>query len=169
MLQVEPGDVFVVKGKGNISYAIRTVGWFWSSDAECSYNHAGIVIDSKGTTFESLNRISKANLKDYIGCEILIARHIDMNEERFRKGWLAIKKFDGVIYPWWRLGLHLLHIARFFHPSGIPVCSELSGMFEAYAGLRKVYWGLTPDNLADEYRISKYYLVKFQGVFKGLE
>jgi hypothetical protein len=163
-MKLQAGDVFVVKGDTSVAYLIRMFGKFWSSDGECTYNHAGIVLDSEGNTFESKNKIDHYNLDQYRGSQIMIVRHKKMSKSRFGKGWESIKHLDGVSYPWWRLGLHLFHLARFFNRSGIPVCSELVGMFENACGLRKTFWGLSPDNLADEWRISRYYDIVYDGV-----
>jgi hypothetical protein len=163
-MKLQAGDVFVVQGTANISYLIRMAGRFWATDGECTYTHAGIILDEQGNTFESLNRIDHYKLDQYKGCQILIVRQRAMTALGFQDGWDAIKHLDRVIYPYWRLGIHLLHLARFINRSGIPVCSELVGMFENGAGLRKVYWGLSPDNLADEWKISKYYDIIYEGV-----
>jgi hypothetical protein len=163
-MKLQAGDVFVVRGDTNISYLIRVAGKFWSTDGECTYNHGGIILDDQGNTFESQSRIDHYNIDQRKGNQILIVRHKDMTPTLFANGWEFIKRLDGVIYPWWRLGLHLLRLARFFHRSGIPVCSELVGMFENGAGLRGEYWGLSPDNLADEWKISKYYDIIYEGV-----
>lgn len=163
-MKLQPGDVFVVRGDTSISYLIRVAGKFWSTDGECTYNHAGLILDPEGNTFESLSRIDHYKLMAYMGKQIMIVRHKGMTPDRFVMGWDKIKHLDGVIYPWWRLGLHLFHLARFFNRSGIPVCSELVGMFENGAKLRNVFWGLTPDNLADQWRESKYYDVIYEGV-----
>ena len=165
-MKLKAGDVFVVRGKTNLSYLIRVFGKFWSTDGECTYNHAGIIVTPSGTTFESLNRIECANIEQYKGCNILIVRHKKMNRILFSKGFSEVYHLSGTIYPWWRLGLHLFHLARFFNRSGIPVCSELVGMFENACGLRKTFWGLSPDNLADEWRISKHYDIVFEGVWE---
>jgi hypothetical protein len=162
---LQAGDEFVVKGNANISYLIRIAGRFWATDGECTYTHAGIITDEKGNTFESLSRIDHYNLEQYRGCQILIVRHKEMTRNKDFDGWKAIKHLDGKVYPYWRLGLHLLHLARFLNRSGIPVCSELVGMFENGAGLRKIFWGLTPDNLADEWKISKYYDIIYEGIY----
>ena len=166
MIELHAGDVFVVRGNTNISYLIRMFGKFWSSDGECTYNHAGTILDEQGNTFESRNRIDHYNLNQYNGKQIFIVRQKDMTPEKSQVGWGAVKHLDGVLYPWWRLVLHLVHLARFFNRSGIPVCSELVGMFENGAGLREVFWGLTPDNLADEWRISKFYDIIYDGVYE---
>jgi hypothetical protein len=165
-MKLTPGDCFVVRGKTNLSYLIRVFGKFWSTDGECTYNHAGIIVDSLGKTFESLKRIGYADIDQYKGCNILIVRHKKMTPQKVQKGLNVVEKLNGTIYPWWRLGLHLFHLARFFNRSGIPVCSELVGMFENACGLRETYWGLSPDNLADEWKISKYYKIVYDGVWK---
>jgi hypothetical protein len=165
-MKLQAGDCFVVRGNTNISYLIRVAGKFWSTDGECTYNHAGIILNEEGNTFESLNRIDHYKLDGYKGKQIMIVRHKGMNNERYTDGWNFIKRLDGVIYPYWRLALHLVHLARLFNRSGIPVCSELVGMFENGADLREVFWGLTPDNLADEWRISKYYDIIYEGVYE---
>jgi len=91
-----------------------------------------------------------------------------MNVENFRKGWDAVKGENGKIYPYWRLLLHLIGLARWIHLGSDTVCSELAEKFLINAGYtmglaKKNWWGLTPQELVDEWNISKYINIIFEG------
>jgi hypothetical protein len=135
----------------------------WKSlDCEAVYNHAGIVTSEQGDTFESLKKIDHYKLSDYRGCQILIFRRIEMTDDLFQKGYDSVKKYDGTVYPFWRMPLFLLGIAKWFKL--YPVCSELVMQFECGCGLRKKWAGYNPDNISDEVHISKFYQIKFEGI-----
>lgn len=163
---LQPGDQFGAKTAGFVPDAIITIEHIYSPDHEADKSHVGVLVDEKGKTFEARWKIGHYNLADYKGCEIVIARHIFMNDERFAAGYRAILKYDGKRYPWWRLGLHLFGLADNLHRIDRPVCSEANGKFEVGAGLRQDCWGLTPDNLCDEWHSSKYYQVIFEGTWE---
>jgi hypothetical protein len=163
---LQPGDQFAVRTGGFIADAIIAVEHIYSEDHEACKNHAGIILDEKGNTFEALQKIGMYNLSAYKGCEIIIARHINMTDERFQAGLKAVAKYEGRAYPWWRLGLYLFGFADNLHRIDRPVCSELNGKFEMGASLRQHCWGLTPDNLVDEWRSSTYYQIIYEGVWQ---
>jgi hypothetical protein len=165
-LKLQKGDGFVVKTAGWISAPIRWVEKWKSLDSEATYNHAGIIVSETGETFESLERIDHYKLSNYKGCQVLIFRRVEMSNDLYQKGWEGIKTYDGKIYPAWRFVLFLLSIAKWLHFT-YPVCSELLFMFECKCGLRVKWAGYSPDNIADEVKISKFYLIKFEGVLYG--
>lgn len=162
-VKLEKGDCFVVKTDGAVSAPIRLVEKVKDLCGEAVYNHAGIIISEAGDTFESLQRIDHYTIHDYKGSQILIFRHISMTDTLFEKGWAAIAGYDGKMYPWWRMPLFLLGIAKWVHCT-YPVCSELLKKFEWGCGIVKHWAGYTPDNIADEVAISRYYTVKYEGV-----
>ncbi len=88
-----------------------------------------------------------------------------MSREMFIQAWPEISKLNGKIYPYPRLFLHAIGLAKFILWK-YPVCSELVAKFEFECGIRMNLWGINPDNLADEWRISKYYDVIFEGEWK---
>ena len=164
-IQLQKGDCFVVKTDGVVSGPIREIETLQDLDGqEAVYNHAGIVVDSNGTTFESLGKIDHYKIDDYRGEQILVFRRVEMTDELFNKGWDGIKDLDGKIYPAWRMILFMLRIAKWF-TRDFPVCSELVFKFEFSSGLRKAWAGYTPDNIADEVHISKYYNIKYEGIW----
>lgn len=179
MIEIRPGDYFCVRTKSPISMPIIIMEKRFSIDKQAEYNHAGIIVKSDGTTYESLKRIAHYDINFYRGCKILIARHRFMTEEAFEKGYKEVLRWNRKAYPWWRLLLFPVGMARCFHPLGIPVCSELSrehqvhsGVVDAEliamhleaAGVKQDGYGWTPDQLADEMRKSKFYDVIFEGV-----
>lgn len=161
-IRLKPGDVFVTKGDTFISKSICGVTRFWSTDNEAKYNHSGFIMDPDGTTFEALWKIGRARLQDRAGAPVLIARHRDMTPEKYQYGWNSVKDLEGAVYPVLRIPLHFFHLAKYVHWK-FTVCSENVAKFLNGAGLWRYYWGVTPDDLADVWEISKYYDVIFQG------
>lgn len=162
-IKLQRGDCFCVRTDGWVSAPIRWVEKWKSLDCEATYNHAGIIVSDTGETFESLSKIDHYSLHDYAGKKILIFRHIQMTDKLFGKGYQQILKYDGKIYPAWRMPLFILGIAKWFRLT-FPVCSELTMLFEVSCGLRKKWAGYSPDNISDEVHISKHYEIKFEGI-----
>lgn len=156
------GDLFATSGGGFLARGIRMVQWFWSSDNEATYNHVGIVLSANGRTLEARWHFDKYNLKDYIGYRVLIVRHRDMTKPRFVRGYNAVRSGIGCHYPVWRFVPFILHLAKFI-PFG-KVCSEWTGAFMKGAGFSNIVYGLTPDDLADRWRIDKDMDTIFEGV-----
>ncbi|MEW6184710.1 MAG: hypothetical protein AB1585_03105 [Thermodesulfobacteriota bacterium] len=159
---LRPGDLFCSRSKGALSCAIRVVQWFWSTDNESTYNHTGVVANPEGGTVEARWRIHHYRLKDQLGHRVLIARNLGMTPIRAATGLAVVEKDVGCLYPVWRLPLHLLKLSKFF-AFGPGVCSELTGKFMAGAGFKNIVYGLTPDDLADRWRIDKDMEVIFEG------
>ena len=173
-MKLQPGDLFATNGDSLLSKAIRVIQWWWSSDNEATYNHVGIYIGAAGIreitkwvdeekTLEARWRFREFLLKDYLDRPILIVRHNKMTLIRFYMGIKAIQKDLDNIYPMWRLPLHLLHVAKVF-AFGPGVCSEQTGKFMKGAGFMNVVYGITPDNLADRWRIDRDMTIIFEGV-----
>ncbi|HQM30630.1 MAG TPA: hypothetical protein PLR20_14880 [Syntrophales bacterium] len=159
---IRKGDVFAVKTNSALAGIINFCQKVWSWDSESKYNHAGVIIDETGKTFESLAKIGSYDLSQYEGQCIIIARHKEMDDSKFEYGFLKVKGLDGAIYPVLRLLLHLVRLAKYIHWK-YPVCSELVGKFLNAAGLWRKWWGITPDILADVWTISKHYDVIYEG------
>lgn len=166
MIELRPGDCFVVRTESWIANAIIAVEHIISPDHEAEFNHAGIILDVDGNTFESLKNIDHYNIKEYIGCPIFIARHIDMTDKKFQEGYASVLKYDGQKYPWWRLMLFLTGWADDLYRIDRPVCSELAALFLKGAGLREHTWGTSPDNLADEWAVGYQYVNLFEGIWE---
>lgn len=164
-IRLAPGMEFVVNSGSALAKWINGFQRFKSLDCESAYNHAGIITSEKGRTFEALWKIQYGDLDAYKGCDILVVCHKMMSEKRFTMAWPEIGKLNGKLYPVPRLFLHAVGMAKFIHWK-FPVCSELVGKFEFECGLRNNWWGINPDNLADEWRISKYYDIVYEGVWK---
>ncbi|HNS53325.1 MAG TPA: hypothetical protein PKH25_00950 [Syntrophales bacterium] len=162
--ELRPGDYFCVRTGSWVAGAILAAQKLKALDRESTYNHAGIVVASDGTTFESLRRIAHYDINAYTGCRILVARHRDMTMPAFMRGYHAVKKWDGRVYPFWRLALHAVGLAKFLHVAEIPVCSELVVEHCHHAGLCDYRgYGWNPDNLADKFRNYKCYDVLYEG------
>ncbi len=164
MPNLKPGDLCVVKTNSAVAGTINAAQRFLSRDGKAEYNHALLIVDGTGQTYESLLRIDHYNLAQYVGCPTWIVRHTGMTGPRFKAGYAGIQKYDGKLYPAWRLPLHFLRLARYIHWS-YPVCSELVGLFLNRAGLfSSTGWGWSPDDLADLWIESKYYDTLFKGI-----
>ncbi|MDD5170842.1 MAG: hypothetical protein PHN75_18650 [Syntrophales bacterium] len=164
-----PGDVFATQNPQGLGKAICLMEAARSLDGKAEYGHSGIIQDAHGKTFEAVWHIAEQNLFDsYKGTKTIIARWKGMNPECFKKGFDSVYPLLGRDYPWQRLVLHLCGLARWVHLLKVPVCSELTAQFLINCGAimlsDKEFWGINPDNLVDEWRISKYFDVIFEGV-----
>lgn len=174
MIELKKGDVFVVYGRSWISKLIRWSEKLWSQDNKAKASHSGIIIFEDGTTLEALyNGIRRYSIYDYKD-KVAIYRHKDMDIERFWKGFDAVRKHEAQVYPYWRLLLHSIPILSKISLVGIPVCSELVAefLYKAFVNDRKTddlmmryqnYYGWTPDELEDDWRIAKDFNLIYEG------
>ena len=159
------GDIFLTRNPMWLGKAINGVQRFWSTDNASKYSHAGIIISKKGKTLESLWTVSSQDIYEaYNDTEVLIARHKDMTYDKFIEGYFGIHNHIGQIYPFYRLGLHLIPpLAKYIHV-GRLVCSEFATKFENRSGVHSLRWyGQTPDTIHDRVKNSKYYDIIFEG------
>jgi hypothetical protein len=164
-MRLNEGDLFAVKTNSFLGMCIRAVQWFWSTDNEAAYNHTGFIIDPNGKTMEARWRFNQFNLADYLNDRILIVRLKDMDPVKFQAGLCGVLPELGDFYPIWRVPLHLFRIAKFF-AFGPGVCSEMTEKFIACSGIKleNNIYGLTPDDLADRWRIDRDMEIVFEGV-----
>jgi hypothetical protein len=150
MIELRPGDYFCVYTDTWLAKLIMAAQRVKALDDHVAYNHAGIIVSGDGRTYEALMKIEHAHIKDYEGCEILIARHRAMTPELFDMGYGQVLKWNRTIYPWWRLLLHLTGLAVILHIAKIPVCSELAVEHLHHCGLiGHDGYGWNPDHFAD--------------------
>lgn len=164
---LKPGDVFASSLPGALGWLIRLGEKAQADDNEASYSHTGIILDSQGTTFEALWTVRRQNLFEaYRNGTVLIARYKGMDLPAFNRGYKTVKTQEGKIYPAWRLFLHALNIGK-LHVVNRQVCSELTALFLIAAGAQTLggrnCYGITPDELVDEWRISKHFDVIYEG------
>jgi len=177
---IRMGDVFCVDSNSILSAAIRKVTGFWSSDGSSEYNHAGVIIDHTGRTFETLWTARENVLDAYDNKLILIVRPIiDVDGELIEDTQKAhgIQKMrntkEGALYPVHRLFLHFIPpLARYFSTGRYDICSELVTSeylkpppMNAWRGSAE---GINPDVLADRLRSSRLYETIFEGELKLL-
>jgi len=161
---LQPGDLFATRSSSALGVAIRFVQWVWSWDREAPYNHVGIITSADGKTLEARWRFKEYNINDYAADKVLIVRHKEMTEEAFKNGMAAVAHDVGCLYPAYRIPLFLIPpLAKF--KTGAGVCSEQTAEFMKGAGFMNVTYGLTPDNLADLWRVSKSMDIIFEGVW----
>lgn len=166
-IDLHPGDVFGANLGGVLGNIIKCAEAIKSADGEARYSHTGIILTPQGKTFEALWTIKSQNFFEaYRGAEVIVARYNKMNNQRFRWGYDAIHCQAGQTYPVLRLVLHLLNAAKIHLPNRM-VCSELTSCFLINAGAPvlsgKNSYGVSPDNLVDEWRISRHFDIIFEG------
>lgn len=176
-IHIEPGDVFTVKTTGILGGGVDLFQKLNSSDGEGGYRHGGILLNDRGDTFEALLRIGKNNISKRVGLPVLIARPVgtDINNlpiilaKKLSVLDAVIKYYEGSIYPFWRLPLHIIPpLARQISYKGkFVVCSELVAAFEYQIGARhSQFTGTTPDQLSDEWHRWKNFNIIFEGILK---
>ena len=168
---LQPGDVFCTENPQGLGTLIKIAEEFRNESGTAIYTHSGIIIDSKGTTFEALWHIAEQNIFEaYKGQKVLIARWSGMMPDAFQKGFDSVKDELGRTYPYYRLLMYLIGMEKWIHFK-TPVCSELTEKFLENAGAMMIagtnWWGITPDELATEWRISKYFNVIYEGISGG--
>lgn len=163
--EFKKGDIFFTRSEsGFLGRTIRGITSFWSSDGSAVYNHAGI-LTSATDTFECLARIGHYKLSRYSGGRVMVARPHAANDIKEKVIADIVERYDGKIYPAWRLALHLVPpFARLVNRASWPVCSELVAMYLQKIGVRDYPWsGTSPDRLADEVWRWRAYVVLFDG------
>jgi hypothetical protein len=166
-IDLRPGDVFASRNPQGLGSMILLAQKMKSADGEAEYGHTGVILTPEGTTFEALWTIRRQSLFEaYKGQQVLVARHEDMSPEAFQGGFQAVLPQEGRPYPLYRLVLHLFGLGK-VHVEGQEVCSEITAHFLVSAGATtlggKNWFGITPDNLVDEWRISKHFEIVFEG------
>lgn len=169
-LSIRPGDIFCSNFPNSLlGRAILFFQRFNDIDDEARYSHAGILLDGDGTTFEALLTVKRQNLFEaYRGQNVIIGRHLRMDEETFRRCLSAVLPFEGRWYPVWRLPLHIVPpLAKYASSGKFLVCSELVFRFVSAMGREKTgvrfYRGVTPDYIADAIRRWDEFEIVYEG------
>lgn len=159
-VKLQPGDCLLVASNGIFGSAIRQAqGLIDRVKGETDpvpYNHAAIIIYGV-RTLESLSTIRTGSVDDYQGQRAMVIRHRGMTESASQRGFSSTFHHIGKRYPFWRLGLFLLGLARPLHFLDWPVCSELVAQFIKGAGLQlgfnnECWAGVSPEMLEDAAR-----------------
>jgi len=165
-MRIKPGDIFCVTGDSIVQSAIKGCTSIFSTDGSAEYGHVGIITHSNGNTFEAVETYSRHNIYSrYSGCDILVGRHVDMDTISFTMGMRIVKKFEGKMYPWFRIGVFLVPFLPKFMHFGKPVCSELAFMFLHDLRDCGYHWGVTPDYVADAIKRWDVFDVIYDGQF----
>jgi hypothetical protein len=166
---LQPGDGFATANPQSLGKAITFIEALKANSITAEYSHAGIIQDAHGKTLEAVWHIEEQNIFDaYKGQKVIIFRWTLMTPEAYQKGFDAVKDEIGMTYPYYRLVLHVIGLAKFIHLGKDTVCSELYEKFILNAGAimteGKNWWGITPQGIVDEVRISRYFDVIFEGI-----
>jgi hypothetical protein len=166
MIELKQGDVFAVNSGSWLARSINAVSGWNAADGKSRYNHAGIICDATGRTFEALRRLEFYHLDDYKGRQIIIARPDASQAAKHTALLKVVYLHRGQVYPAWRIPLHIYPpLARNISLDGrYLVCSEVTAKYQWLAGVRHPpYTGATPDMLVDEWRQWR----KFDIIFEG--
>jgi len=167
-IELRPGDIFVARNPMMLGRIINAIQKFWAKDNQSKYSHSGIILSKDGETFEALWTNKRQNLfSAYAGKNILIGRHIDMNQTAFIKGWSGVKHHEGKLYAGHRLLFFLFPPLAKYLNFGLGVCSELTAKFLFKAGLWTNWKGLNPDDIADRIHHWRGFKVIFEGVLQN--
>lgn len=166
-IELQPGDLFCSRNPMALGRAICGVEKWYSVDNRAEYSHTGIITNAQGMTLEALWTVKAQNIfTAYKGTKVLICRHELMDSESYWKGYNAVRKHIGQVYPFWRLIFALYPpAAKYINFLDRLVCSELVGKFYSIAGIPgwEYYHGLTPDNLADRGRRWEGFSIVYEG------
>lgn len=165
--KLRPGDLFCSSLGQVLGFLINVVQQHRSSDNEATFSHAGIVETSEGGIIEACWHVERSNLfEKYTSGDLLVARYVEMDSTHFQAGMDKIRKHLGQLYPVHRFLLYLLGVAKYIHWDRI-VCSELVSKFLVGAGARHNWYGVMPDDLADEFRNYRIYEVIYDSTCGG--
>lgn len=163
---LKTGDVFASYCSGTlINRMIRPIERLWSTDNDADYAHAGIIINPL-ESFECLTIIRRqAFYQAYKDKDIIIARYTGPENKMTMQTSIARlrAKYEGKIYPYWRLPLFLFPPFAKRNFIGFPVCSEMVAEHLYNIGARDSYKGVNPDTLVDEWEHWKNYEIVFKG------
>ena len=151
MPTLQPGDIFLLNSGGWLNKTIDFFQALYSGDHKSDYIHSGVILDAEGKTFETTPwRTGNQNLfTTYPGSILLIARWKGITPTGLVSGYGTVRDQMGKIYPYHRLLLFAVHLARWIHWNG-KVCSELVSAFLNGAGFTRQVWGVNVDDLHDE-------------------
>jgi hypothetical protein len=172
--QLFPGDEFAACNPEAFGSVINFVQRMKAVDDESQYTHTGVITDPNGDTLESHWTVERLNIwVAQRGRSVLIVRNINMTPPVYAAGFEKIRKHIGQWYPVHRLFLQLLGLAKYIHWTKV-VCSELTAKFEEgcaeflgpdkTSGFMRNHYGVNPDNLVDRWKISRYYVIVYEGV-----
>lgn len=164
---IQPGDQILTKHGEILTPLINFFQKIKSKDGKSKYSHAGLIIDSKGNTFEARLYLKEYNLSKYIGSEVFIYRHCCMNQKTFDKYYPILKRESiNRIYPFYRLGFHTIpHLSK-WAPLDRGVCSEKNAKFNYICEFMSSWKGITPDNLHD--MVCDFWADQWEIVFDGV-
>jgi hypothetical protein len=164
MMDLKTGDCFLVHRRTLLGKMIDVVETFWSKGDKCLYSHAGLIIHKGGTTLEVLQpRVASQNFYEaYSRHQVMVVRYTELTGEKLNKGISRVYQHYGHLYPYWRLPLEGLRLAKFVHWNSV-FCSELVAQFLWYVGARDYHWfGVDPEDLEEEFRHWKNYQIIFE-------
>ncbi|NOR27591.1 MAG: hypothetical protein GQ540_03570 [Lutibacter sp.] len=157
-IKLKPGDILLTLVHGWLGNAIiRTQNMIDCETDIVNFSHAAIVLDECGNIFESSLKIGANHISKYENVPVLIARHKDMEDWKFKKGIGEALDNEGMFYPLHRLFFILFGISAI--RTDWPVCSELVAQFLLKSGIdsdliRKgkkysKWYGVSPDMIED--------------------
>jgi len=187
-LDVRPGWVLLTCNVGGEHNSIRdmllTTGIkgfqkIKEHDGVANYTHSELLTNAIGQTFAARwrTRLRDNGLQDYVGSNIMVIEPLGMTMKLFRSMWQSsdMCRFDGDIYPFWRL---LLQAVSAFGPSFLAkwgfgshaVCSEVVAKFFSGTPPWNQYFnkwrGHTPAMIENWGRIGRDFRIVYEGLLE---
>lgn len=175
LIPLQLGDVVCCEGSmGFVSAAIRWVERVRSKDNEATYGHSFLVMADSGSILDPVWTVRGDHISQYRGQKVIVARPMtNLHKQPISPALKQIavdamwRDRQGKWYPVHRLVLHLLSdvLAKYASTGKMLVCSETVAKYLAVISARgEVYAGITPDDLADEWRRWKNFDVIYEGL-----
>ncbi|MBV6342819.1 hypothetical protein [Candidatus Magnetobacterium casense] len=151
--------------------SIRALEAYWAPDGYAEYNHAGFFFCTchDGAVACSIEALPEGIFgrrwpDEFMGEQILIARHEAMDEFRFWQGFGRVEMEIGEKYPFHRLLLHALGPLAEINIMDMNVCSEIVQMFCFFSGLTRDRRGWNPDSCHEWLKQNRRIDYVFEGV-----
>lgn len=174
-IELEAGDIFFSASDSCWGKAIRAIEKLWAKDGKAEFNHAGVITNRQGCTFEALNSgIKYSHLDKRNGQPMFIARPIYKRRSRIEIPDLKkheeiariVARYNKKHYPWYRMPLHLFPPSTQLRLFGVLECSGVVADYLHGIGARHAQLGVNPDTLADEAQDWGNYQPVFKGVMQ---
>lgn len=162
---LEPGDVFLTRGRGFFAAAIRfftrTIG-----ESRTKVNHVGLVVESgplrDAVIVESVSKVRRRRLGQrpaWANDRVAVYRPVGLGEDEVRRVVEVAESFVGRGYSYWKVVLHVLDwlllgayvFRRLGRMDDYPICSWL--VAHAYSKVGRDFGvepgGASPDDICD--------------------
>lgn len=147
MIQIQKGDVILFTAYHWWGHLIAFFQSLYNKDHAAHHDHAALGIGDNQIFHTTFTFTQKTTRK--FSSQAVILRPLGMTENKFTAGWKLVADQEGRFYPYWRLFLHMIRLAKYIYWRSMG-CSELVAAFLHGAGYwPDTHWGVDPDDLWD--------------------